>query len=102
MYRVLHLMKNPSLHNDLQMSPLNRASLLYQLVELVQVPGSDAATPADDYRRHHTLPKRFIEDLQHLAVNTKRPKLPQEVQSVSYSVLNWETLERHNSETGKV
>ncbi|MEQ2238396.1 hypothetical protein ILYODFUR_032696 [Ilyodon furcidens] len=37
LHNILHFMKNPSLHNDLQRfqrSPQNRASLLYQLVEL--------------------------------------------------------------------
>ncbi|MEQ2230855.1 hypothetical protein ILYODFUR_033556 [Ilyodon furcidens] len=77
---VLHFMKNLSLHSDLQRSPQNIARLLYQLVELFQVPGYDAATPADDGRRDHTLHYRLIEDLQHLAANTEGPKLPQEEQ----------------------
>ncbi|MED6278924.1 hypothetical protein CHARACLAT_029063 [Characodon lateralis] len=37
LHNVLHFMKNPSFHNDLQRfqrSPQNRASLFYQLVEL--------------------------------------------------------------------
>ncbi|MEQ2203567.1 hypothetical protein XENOCAPTIV_000849 [Xenoophorus captivus] len=37
LHNVLHFMKNPSLHNDLQRfkrSPQNRVSLLYLLVEL--------------------------------------------------------------------
>ncbi|MEQ2293696.1 hypothetical protein AMECASPLE_036169 [Ameca splendens] len=83
MLRVLHFMKNPSLHNDLQRfqrSPQNRASLLYQIVEFFQVPDSDAATPADYSRRHHTPHNRRIEDMQHLAGCTKGPKL-QELQS---------------------
>ncbi|MEQ2252035.1 hypothetical protein ILYODFUR_017480 [Ilyodon furcidens] len=44
--------------------------------------GSDAATPVDDGRRYHTLHNRLIEDMQHLAANTERPQLPQEVQNV--------------------
>ncbi|MEQ2305269.1 hypothetical protein AMECASPLE_036060 [Ameca splendens] len=84
LHNVLHFMKNLSLHNDLQRfqrSPQNRARLLYQLVELFNVPGSDAASPADDGRRDHTVHYRLIEDMQHLAANTEGPKLPQEVQS---------------------
>ncbi|MED6253091.1 hypothetical protein ATANTOWER_022211 [Ataeniobius toweri] len=79
---VLHFMKNPSLHNDLQRfqwSSQSRASLLYQLVELFQVPGSSA--PADDGRRDHTLHNRLIEDMQHLPGNTEGPRLSQEVKS---------------------
>ncbi|MEQ2281691.1 hypothetical protein AMECASPLE_033024 [Ameca splendens] len=48
---------------------------------LVQFPGSDAASPADDGRRDQTFHNRLVEDLQHLAANTEGPKLPQEVQS---------------------
>ncbi|MED6245820.1 hypothetical protein ATANTOWER_008647 [Ataeniobius toweri] len=84
LHNVLHFMKNPSLHNDLQRfqrSPQNRASFLYQVVELFYVPGSDAATPVDDGRRDHTLHNRLMEDMQHLVGNTEGPKLPQEVQS---------------------
>ncbi|MED6239986.1 hypothetical protein ATANTOWER_014254 [Ataeniobius toweri] len=47
LHNVLNFMKNPSLHNNLQMfqrSLQNRASFL----KLFQVHGSDATTPADD------------------------------------------------------
>ncbi|MEQ2300545.1 hypothetical protein AMECASPLE_026803 [Ameca splendens] len=42
---------------------------------------SDAASPADEGRRDHTLDNRLIEDMQHLSANTEGPKLLQEVQS---------------------
>ncbi|MED6257163.1 hypothetical protein ATANTOWER_013120 [Ataeniobius toweri] len=60
LHKVFHFMKNSSLYNDLQRfkrSPHNRAILLY-------VPGSDAATPADDGGTNHTLHNRLIEDMQ--------------------------------------
>ncbi|MEQ2253580.1 hypothetical protein ILYODFUR_033630 [Ilyodon furcidens] len=84
LHNVLHFMKHPYLHIDLQRfqrSPKNRASLLYWLVELFQVPGSDAATPADDSRRYSTIHNKPVKDMKNLVANTEGPKLPQEVQS---------------------
>ncbi|MED6249671.1 hypothetical protein ATANTOWER_017866, partial [Ataeniobius toweri] len=87
LHNVLHFMKNPYLHNDLQ----RFSSLLYQLVELFKVPGSDAATQADDGGRDHTLHNRIKEDM-HLAANTEGPKLPQEVRCALFLLIDGFTV----------
>ncbi|MED6240122.1 hypothetical protein ATANTOWER_016364 [Ataeniobius toweri] len=56
------------------------------------IPGSDAASPADDRRRDHTLHNRLIKDKQYLSGNTEGPKLPQEVQSALFLLLDGYTV----------
>ncbi|MEQ2254064.1 hypothetical protein ILYODFUR_039070, partial [Ilyodon furcidens] len=57
----------------------NNCNLCFGVI--TTVPGSDAASPADDDRRDHTLHNRLKKDMQHLAGNIERPELHQEVQS---------------------
>ncbi|MEQ2221619.1 hypothetical protein ILYODFUR_017651 [Ilyodon furcidens] len=94
LHNVLHFMKNPSLYNDLQRfqrSSRNKASLLYQLVELFKSLAV-MLLPQQMMAEEITLSNRLIEDRQRLAANTEGPKLPQEVQSALSLLLDGFTV----------
>jgi len=67
----------------LQISPQHRTSFLYQLVQFLWVPGSNAASPTDGCKADGTLYHRLVKDTQHLGADIEGPKLPQEVQKYS-------------------